>query len=144
MVQKAVPLVKQVSKEKIFEIIKREEGVVTRIAKSIPCEVLTFYRAMNADPEIKQAVDSARELWGEKIVDLAEQKLEEKIIDGDNTCTIFALKTKGKNRGWAQERITQNFISIPFMDKGSMDAINVEAEKKENSDETKIDFKPEN
>ena len=71
----------------------------------------TFYnwRAKN------KALDEKLNDVFEAMVDNAESKLLRHINDGDTTCLMFFLKTKGKHRGYV-EKIEQQVSVNPFLD----------------------------
>jgi hypothetical protein len=52
------------------------------------------------DSGFKQDLKDAEEA----IIDNVESKLLSKIHDGDTTCMIFFLKTKGKDRGYVERQ----------------------------------------
>lgn len=59
------------------------------------------------DERLKESEDA--------LLDFAESKLLEKIQEGDNTCLIFFLKTKGKDRGYVET--VENKVTVnPFED----------------------------
>ncbi len=51
----------------------------------------------------------------ERLVDLAESRLVQKIGEGDITAIIFTLKTKGRLRGWTERN--EQTLSPVEMDK---------------------------
>lgn len=71
----------------------------------------TFYNWRKQNSKIDEQLTSVEE----SVIDFAESKLVEHINDGDTTCLIFFLKTKGKNRGYI-ERFEQNLTVNPFME----------------------------
>jgi hypothetical protein len=60
----------------------------------------TMYDWIQKDEDLQQAVKDGREL----MIDLAENKLKDKITDGDNTSIIFYLKTQAKHRGYIERQ----------------------------------------
>ena len=84
---------------KVCKAIYDKKGVIQYAADSIPCDVSTIYRMMKNHPEVKQAVDEAREMAKQERIDKNEV-LRAKAYDSaeyllgnfDTTMTIFSLK----------------------------------------------------
>ena len=64
----------------------------------------TYYDWMEKDKKFAQAVEEINE----KMIDFAESMLKKNIAAGDNTATIFFLKTKGKKRGYVERQEVDN------------------------------------
>jgi len=73
-------------------------GVVQKMKRVSISEV---YRWRKEDPEFDKAIDAARRLGTESMIDLAESKLFKNIHDGDMKSVRFFLERKGKIRGYA-------------------------------------------
>jgi hypothetical protein len=83
----------------VCKAIYDKKGVIQYAADSIPCAPLTIYRLMKTHPEVKQAVDEAREMAKQERIDKNEvlrakaYKSAEQLLDNfDTTMTIFSLK----------------------------------------------------
>ncbi|MEM7738096.1 MAG: hypothetical protein AAF267_20160 [Deinococcota bacterium] len=84
---------------KVSEYVKaitEARGIVTVAAESLNVSRDTFYRIINKHASVKQALESARE----SMKDIAENKLFENIMQGDNGSIFFYLKTQAKDRGY--------------------------------------------
>lgn len=76
------------------------------------CEVAgiyrrTYYDWIEKDKEFENKVEEAQE----KLIDMVESALQDKILTGDTTSIIFFLKTKGKKRGYIEKQETE--ITMP-------------------------------
>ena len=71
-------------------------------AKRLGCSHQTIYNYARRHPTIQQAIDANR---GE-LLDHAESKLRNAIMDGESWAVQFALRTIGRNRGYV-ERLEQ-------------------------------------
>lgn len=61
-------------------------------------------------PQFAEQVDEIVYLQGEKLVDLAEAKLYEKLQEGDSALIKYTLSTKGKDRGYGVDtKVTHSF-----------------------------------
>ena len=69
----------------------------------------TYYKWVEVNPDFKAAVSD--ELEG--LIDLAETKLQQNIMEGKEQSIFFFLKTKGKNRGYV-ETIENNVVLNQF------------------------------
>jgi transposase-like protein len=71
----------------------------------------TYYLWLEQSEQFKQAADEVKE----SLIDLAENKLIEKIKEGDVKSIIFFLKTKGKSRGYIErtEQAISGSIGLP-------------------------------
>ena len=83
-------------KELFLKALGSNLGHITDACKSANIHRRTYYSWIEKDKDFKQSCDDVQESF----LDLAESKLLEKIKEGDNTCIIFFLKTKGKSRGY--------------------------------------------
>lgn len=93
---------RQYTTEEIVKVLTAANGLVSVAARSLGCSPSTIRRRMEAEPEIQQAVDEARE----SLVDLAEKKLRTAINKGQPWAVSLTLRTLGKNRGYV-ERVEQ-------------------------------------
>lgn len=81
---------------------------------SATCKMLNinrrlFYKWMNEQTDFKEAIEDAQE----SLVDLAETKLQQNIMEGKEASIFFFLKTKGKDRGYI-ETVEQKVSINPF------------------------------
>ena len=83
-------------KEKFLKGLKSNLGNITEACKSVNISRQTYYRWIEADKEFEQSCRDAEE----SLLDLAENRLLEKIDKYDTTSIIFFLKTKGRKRGY--------------------------------------------
>lgn len=88
------------SKQKILDAIEKHYGIIADVANQFKVTRQAIYKWVNADAEIKAAVELARE----NLVDLAESSLIKRIREGDTTAIIFTLKTQGKRRGYIERQ----------------------------------------
>ena len=87
-------------KNSILELIIESHGNLSRVADALGTTRSTIRRRCDNDPELKQALEDARE----RIID----KLEESVWDRannskDTTLQLFLLKTQAKHRGYDQD-----------------------------------------
>lgn len=86
--------------EDLQKAIIAKRGNLTAVAKSLKISRKTIYNKINEMPELIEVVIEAREIC----LDNAEQKLQDKIDEGDMTAIIFYLKTQGKRRGYVERQ----------------------------------------
>ena len=91
--------------EKVIEVIRKSRGNITAASRALGVARITMYEWINASDALQAAVHSERESF----IDVAETKLQSKILEGDTTSLIFFLKTQGRNRGYVERR--ENEIS---------------------------------
>jgi hypothetical protein len=90
----------KIPSELIIEAITKARGNISRAADSLKCNRHTIHLRVNAEPEIKQALDTCRE----RFLDSLEDVFQNKALSGDTTAGLFLLKTIGKKRGYDQDR----------------------------------------
>lgn len=99
------------SLKKILAAIDGSGGNVTVVCKRLGCARDTFMKARRENPEIKAALDSAEEEFG----DLVESKIAQHIKEGNVTMTIFYAKTKLKKRGYIESQILHEGLPVPMI-----------------------------
>lgn len=83
---------------------------ITQSAKMVGIDRCTHYDWIEKDPEYKKAVDELPE----KELEFYETALRRLIKDGNPAATIYALKAKGKHKGWAEKQeIEHSGASLP-------------------------------
>jgi len=94
---------KQLStKKKAFiEAWIRTFGNVTKTCKHIGIGRTTYYYWLDSDPVFKEVIES--EDTNEKFLDFLEDKLIDQVRNGNTAALIFALKTKGRKRGYEEK-----------------------------------------
>lgn len=86
-------------REKLKELIIRYGGNLTLVAKAMKAARGSIQRLVRTHPDIKAIVEEAREIQ----VDDIEDTFLKQAKAGDTTALIFFLKTRGKDRGYAQD-----------------------------------------
>jgi len=88
------------SAQEVAEAIITAGGFVTKAARVLGCSPTTVYSYINRHAKCREAVQEARE----RMLDTAEGKLFQQILDGNMTAIIFYLKTQGKGRGYIERQ----------------------------------------
>lgn len=101
---KTKPNENNLKKAAFIEAYVKAFGNVSRAAQAVGIRRETYYAWINEDAEFKAAISATEP--EEVFIDFAENALARRIGKGDTTAIIFALKTKGKRRGYV-ERIEQ-------------------------------------
>ena len=93
-----------IDREELISAIWAAQGKVTVAAQRLGCTVRTIYNYANKYATVQNAIDEARAMWDEKLVDLAELKLFQEVNDGNAWAIKYALSTKGKSRGYVERQ----------------------------------------
>lgn len=93
-----------IDREELISAIWAAQGKVTVAAQRLGCTVRTIYNYANKYATVQNAIDEARAMWDEKLVDLAELKLFQEVNDGNAWAIKYALSTKGKHRGYVERQ----------------------------------------
>lgn len=86
------------TKEGIIAALIDNNGLVHPAAKSLGCTPQTIYTWRDKDPDIKAAIENARD----SIVDAAEKALLKAVEAGEPWAVALTLKTIGKGRGYTE------------------------------------------
>ena len=89
-------------KKGFIEAYQKTFGNITQSCKAIGISRQTYYNWLEQDIEFKNELLSIEP--AEQFLDFLESKLVERVNKGDTTATIFALKTKGKKRGYIERQ----------------------------------------
>jgi len=98
-------------KEKLIQSIKENKGLLTLAAAKAGVKYWTLWKYSKEFPEIREAVDEAKE----SMLDFAEGKLYQAISEGNMTAIIFFLKTKGKSRGFIERAELTGAEGMPLI-----------------------------
>lgn len=90
----------KVDDELIIKALTKYNGNISRAADYIGCNRSTIQRRVNDDLNVKDVYESLRE----RDIDITEDVFRDKILSGDTSCVLFALKTRGRKRGYDSER----------------------------------------
>ena len=90
----------QSKKEKLLKALQETQGLIYHACKKAGnISRSTYYRYMREDPEFAQAVEDIKEAQ----IDYVEGQLIKNISDGRETSIIFYLKSKARDRGYAEK-----------------------------------------
>ena len=90
----------QNKKEKLLKALQETQGLIYHACKKAGnISRSTYYRYMREDEEFAQAVEDIKEAQ----IDYVEGQLIKNISDGRETSIIFYLKSKTRDRGYAEK-----------------------------------------
>ena len=122
-------MTKTKQKELMITALRKSLGNVTVACKSVKIGRETHYRWLRTDKNYKEFIDKLPE----EEIDFYEHALIKKIKSGDTTSIIFALKCKGKNRGWVERQeldmVNNNPVNIIIKKQYDADNSDKEANK---------------
>ena len=110
-------MAKKDNQKKFLEAYEKAFGNLTQACKAADINRGTYYSWRNNDPAFCERMAAMEP--EEMFVDFAEHALAKKIQGGDTTAIIFALKTKGKKRGYiekTEQEVTVNKIEVEFIE----------------------------
>ena len=87
-------------KKDMLHALEASLNNITKAAEKVGITRQTHYNWLDADPDYKKAAESIDDVK----LDFVEEKLKDRIMDGDTTAIIFYLKTKGKRRGYIERQ----------------------------------------
>lgn len=87
------------SYQKIAQAIINCDGFIMRAAIRLKISYARINTLIKRNPKLRGIIQDSAEAF----VDFCENKLRDAIIAGDKSCLIFALKAKGRHRGWADD-----------------------------------------
>ena len=90
----------QNKKEKLLKALEETQGLIYHACKKAGnISRSTYYRYMKEDKEFAKAVEDIKEAQ----IDYVEGQLIKNIYSGKETSIIFYLKSKAKDRGYAEK-----------------------------------------
>ena len=98
----------KISANKLIKAIDGSGGFITTIAQRLKVARQTVYTALEKYPTAKQAIADEKD----KLKDMAEGAMMQKIKAGDNTMIIFYLKTQAKDRGYIERQQIDNTHTV--------------------------------
>ena len=85
--------------DKVCEVIIQEYGLKTRVARRLGISMPTIYAMIARNKKVKDTFQLATD----KILDIAESSLINKVLDKDVQATLFLLRTVGAKRGYTEK-----------------------------------------
>ena len=101
-------------KEHLIEALRKSLGNVTIACKNVGISKSNFYNWLKEDEDLKSTLDEIR---NEELPDFLESCLYSKCEEGDTKAIIFALKCKGKERGWVERQEITGKDGAPFQER---------------------------
>lgn len=86
----------------ILALIPKHRGNLSKIADCLGTTRGCVRRRCQDDPELKEALEDARERW---IDDIEVSVLSRADETNDTALQCFVLKTQGRHRGWDQDEV---------------------------------------
>ncbi len=80
------------------------KGIISRCAVIIPCARSTIYAAMERSPELRAFAKECEEARLDQAEGVVWDSMETTDPNLNFKAAVFALTTKGKNRGWTRQR----------------------------------------
>lgn len=99
-----------IAKGQMLAALEQGLGIVSVACKLVGVSRSVHYNWMKDDDNYRMSVVSLSEV----ALDFAESKLMKLIENGDNSSTIFFLKTKGKKRGYIER--SEFAVVDPFLE----------------------------
>lgn len=92
----------------VIQAIYRANGIIAVVARSLGVSEKTIYRYRDKNITVKNAIDDARHIFNEKLLDEAELKLLEAVRDGKPWAIKYVLDRKGILRGYLDQSKVEN------------------------------------
>jgi len=99
-------------KARFIENYVKTFGNISKACEASNLSRTAYYNAMKGDPDFKKAIEDAEP--EEVFIDFVESALVQKIKSGCTASIIFALKSKGKKRGWIERVENVNSTALTF------------------------------
>ena len=97
---------KLVTKKKFNKALEGSQGNVILLAQRMGVTRGAVYDFMRKNPEFKLKVEQERD----ELVTLAENQLHIGLLKGDASLIRFALRTKGRHKGWGEKQEIEHQI----------------------------------
>lgn len=89
-------------KDAFISAYKKSFGNITQSCEAVDIDRGTYYHWLEKYPAFKKELEAIQP--EERFIDFCESKLSQRINANDTTAIIFALKTKGKKRGYIERQ----------------------------------------
>lgn len=86
--------------DQVIESLRLTKGLMTLAAERLGCTYEALWHYSKRHPEIAEALKTERE----KVTDVAELQLYNKITNGEEWAVKFYLRTQGKGRGYVERK----------------------------------------
>lgn len=101
----------KISVADIEPLVNEYKGNVAAIARKLGVNRSTVWARVQDSSTLKAALEDARET----MLDNAESKLYQKVLDGDTVSLLFFLKTQGRSRGYIEKQEVEHGGAVNFI-----------------------------
>ena len=84
----------------IIAALEKTHGMIYLAAKELACSPHTIYRRAEKEKKVQDIINSYRG----QLIDKAELKLEQAVMNGEPWAVQFSLRTIGKQRGYVERQ----------------------------------------
>lgn len=98
----------RITERNIAAALKATAGKVTLAADKLGCSFSWLYARIRASEKLQGILERERE----NLVDLAEIKLKQAVMNGEAWAVCFALKCQGKGRGYVEKQAIEHSGNI--------------------------------
>lgn len=112
--------VRKVSEARLADALRKSGGIMAEAARLIEQATGQPYTRQSVQARVKESpvLQEALEEGREMVLDLAETRLHELLREGDEKAVFFALKMRGKSRGYSERLEQTGADGAPLMTGG--------------------------
>lgn len=88
------------TREQMIEAIHEHDGKITSVARALGCSRQTVYNYRDRYKTVAAALREAADDYDVQLLDLAERKLFDAVMQGEQWAVKYALEAKGSLRGY--------------------------------------------
>lgn len=94
----------ELDRENLINTIWKYKGKITPVAQDLGVTTVTIYAYAKKYATVQTAIDEAREMFDEMLLDTAERGLMNSVNKEHAWAVKYTLSTKGKSRGYVERQ----------------------------------------
>ena len=100
----------KLDRTQLIDVIEAKSGVVTAVAAALGVTRTAIYDARDRWPTVAVALAAARHNYDSGLLDEAELRLREAVLEGEGWAVRYVLDKKGRERGYLTESSIQHQV----------------------------------